>query len=227
MKIFRSTLMPTTSFCHSNATPVTCVRRSQIDKPINAIERSAFMPINSSVSWLGTVVSPLCDFHSSHLQQLIPICGFKSLIHQIKAFSFLKCHGTVTHYRSPTSTNGTKLVAFADASHSGDSSHLCYLIGVIFGNVTEGNLFHLIACALHKSRQPVKSIPTAEILAASEAIDKLIPIRMALSQLLEIQVKPSTLIDVKHLFHSLTSLRIYFDPSIRSDINCIRFFFEA
>lgn len=39
--------------------------------------------------------------------------------------------------------------------------------------------FHLIAWASHKSRIPVKSTPAAETLAASEALDGLIPLQTA------------------------------------------------
>lgn len=91
-------------------------------------------------------------FYSSHFQQMILNCCVKYLVHKVYSLPVVKRYDTGTHYPIPTSTHGTKIIAFADASHSANSSQLCYLIFVMFGSVTEGNFFHLIVWASYKSR---------------------------------------------------------------------------
>lgn len=67
----------------------------------NAIEHSAFMPINYSIIWLGAVVSPLYAFHSSHLQQKLSNCQVHALVTQVNALQWLKSNGTLIHYTCP------------------------------------------------------------------------------------------------------------------------------
>ena len=57
----------------------------------------------------------------------------------------------------------------------------------MFGDVKDGSEFHLLSCSSHKRRCPVKSTPAAELLAASEALDELIPLRDALRKVLRVK----------------------------------------
>lgn len=52
---------------------ITRVRRQLIDEKLNSIERRAFMSIISSISWLGTTVSPFCPCYSSICNNRSPI----------------------------------------------------------------------------------------------------------------------------------------------------------
>lgn len=61
--------------------------------------------------------------------------------------------------------------------------------GLVYGNVVERSIIHLLSCALHKSRRPVNSTSVAGVLEASEAFDELIPSRSALGQIPGICIK--------------------------------------
>ena len=200
--------------------PLARIRRSQADNTLNTIEKRAFMSLNSSISWLGTVSSPLCAFYASYLQQKLPECKVKSMISQLNSLNILKRYGTLTMYPKPKSSV-LNLVAFADASHSPDTSQLCYLIGIVYGEVKQGSVFHLLTWTSHKSRRPVKSTPAAEIMAASEALDELIPLRDAFQRIVGTKVVSWELVDSKDLYNSLTTQRNSVDKSIRSEVNCI------
>lgn len=166
---------------------ITPVRHRQFDEQLNTIEKRTFMSLNSSISWLETVFLPLCAFYTSYLQQKLPDCQVKSLICQLNSLKTVKRHGTLTMYPELQS-DIINLVAFADASHSRNGSQLCYIIGVLYGDVKQGNVFHLLTRASHKSRRPMKSTPAAEIMAASESIHELIHLRDALQKILKTKV---------------------------------------
>lgn len=53
------------------------VSRREIEEEVIAIEHTAFMFIKSSISWLGTTISPLCAFYSSGLYQQLLNCRVK------------------------------------------------------------------------------------------------------------------------------------------------------
>ena len=52
--------------------PLSRTSRRMKDYPMNAMEWSTFMSINSYFSWLGINSSPLCSFYSRYLQQQLP-----------------------------------------------------------------------------------------------------------------------------------------------------------
>lgn len=209
--------------------PISRTRRSQIDENMNDIERKAFMSINASIGWLGITVSPLCSFVSSYLQQKMGHCRISALSSQFSALKTLKKHGTQTKYIGdmPMGRTQCTLVAFADASHSKDSSQLCYLIGLFISPVEKGTPFHLLSWSSHWSRRPAKSAPAAEILAASEAVDELVVLKKVLYGIFGYDIATMVIVDSKDLFHALSSKRNTTDKSVRADVNSMRFYFET
>lgn len=172
-------------------------------------------------------MSPLCAFYSSHLQQKLPQCRVSALVSQVNALKFIKRVGTLSHYSCPNVNMDANIVSFADASHSQDASQLCFIIGIIYGEIKDGSMFHLISWASHKSRRPVRSTPAAEILAASDAVDKLIVLSTAIETILGINIELWALVDSKDLYSALTTQRKSIDRSVRGDVSCIRFKFET
>ena len=122
-------------------------------------------------------------------------------------------------YLCPNSTTIPTLVAFADASHTKDSSQLCYIIGLVYGTVEKGCIFHLLSWSSHRSRRPAKSTPAAEILAASEAVDEIVVLRSVLTIILGTEVRTMVFVDSKDLYHALSSKRNTVDKSVRPDVN--------
>lgn len=49
---------------------------------IHSIENGAFVSINSSLGWIGIVMSPLCSFYSSYIQQKSPDIKVSHIIEQ-------------------------------------------------------------------------------------------------------------------------------------------------
>lgn len=211
------------------AYPLARVRRRQHEDKMNAVELASFRSVNSSISWLGTVCSPMCAFYASSLQQRLPSSTVHDLVAQQNALSLLKKHGTLTTYPTPPdiAKEAVNLVAFADASFKEDKSQLAYVIGLVFGDVKKDSVFHLLSWASHKSRRPVHSTPAAEILAASEAIDELMMLKNALDAIFEVRVHTYVLIDSKDLYSTLSTQKNSVDRSVRAAVNCIRFTYET
>lgn len=104
---------------------------------------------------------------------------------------------------------------------------MCYIIGLVFGDINQGSIFHLLSWTSHKPRRPDQSTAAAEILALSEAIDELVTIHTALEEILQVKIYLWELVDAKDLYNSLSTQRNSVDKSIRGDVNLIRFMFET
>lgn len=102
--------------------PVTSVLLRQINEPINAPEKRAFMSVNASLNWLGATSSLLCAYYASHLQQEMSSPNVDALISHINKLSLLKRYGTVSHYPCTSKNAQTKIVTFSDASRTTDGS---------------------------------------------------------------------------------------------------------
>lgn len=78
---------------------------------------------------------------------------------------------------------------FSDASSIDENGKIGIFTGLIVGERKEGTLFHTVCWISHKTQRPVKSVPAAEILAASEATDEEKRLKKAYSELLNAEVK--------------------------------------
>ena len=84
-------------------------------------------------------------------------------------------------------------------------------------------MIHLISWSSHKSKRPVCSIGSAEILAAGEAIDEGKVIKRVIGKVHNFNPDLIVVVDSKDLFTSLSTKRDSIDKSIRPDVNVIRF----
>lgn len=69
-------------------------------------------------------------------------------------------------------TRTSSLLVFSAAGRQPDHSKLCYIAGLLFGDVKSGSHFNLPSLSSHMCRRPLRSIGAAEILAGGEAIDE-------------------------------------------------------
>lgn len=76
-------------------------------------------------------------------------------------------------------------------------------------------------------RNPVRSIGTAEILAASETIDEGKVLKQSLPPLLSVSINLIDALDSRDVFTILSTQRNSIDKSIRADVNCIHYDFEV
>lgn len=157
----------------------------------------------------------------------MPSPNVDALVSQINKLSLLKSYGTVNHYPCTLKNASTKIVAFSDASHTTDRSQLCYLICVVYGDVAKDSTVHTLEWPSHKSRQLIRAKPAAVILAATEAIESLVPLCQIIQLALGHSFDLWLLVDSKDLYNSLTTQRNSVDKSVRGNVNCIRFVFKT
>ena len=169
--------------------PIDRHRLKQISEPLKWIELRSFHSTNSSIGWLGTNASLFCAFYSSWLLQKCPKPAVEDLISQINSLKLLRKLGTKTHYKKPgKGCYKISVLVFADASKKDDHVQLCYLSGLLFDDLQTGSVFHALSWCSRKSRRPVKSIASAETLAACKAIGEGEMLVKAISELLDLQI---------------------------------------
>ncbi len=205
------------------------LRRKQYEEPMNAIEKSAFMSMNSSLGWIGSSASPLFSFYSSYLQQKNGDLKVKHIIEQNNIIKKLRKYGsTISCPRPPLKKEfKLKVLVFTDASRSDENGQIGVIAGLMLGDLEEGSTFHLLSWMSHKTRRPVKSIPAAKILAASEGIDEGKLIKGVYKELFNTDVQLQICVDSKDLFNSMSTQRQSIDRSIRGDVACIRYEFQT
>ncbi|PXF44742.1 hypothetical protein BWQ96_05501 [Gracilariopsis chorda] len=98
---------------------------------------------------------------------------------------------------------------------------------MLFGDLSLGSVIHTISWSSHKSRRPVKSIGSAEILAAGEAIDEGKLLAKAYSKLLGFEIGLWIVVDSKDLYGTLSTCRNASDKLIRGEVSVTRLDFET
>ncbi len=78
------------------------------------------------------------------------------------------------------------MLVFSDASRSVDHGQFGYIAGLLIGNFSISSVFHTLAWGSQKSKRPVKSVASAEILAAGSAIDEGKSLVLALQGLMNV-----------------------------------------
>ena len=207
--------------------PITRLRRQEHDSELNAVERSAFMSLNSSIGWLGIAASPFCAFYASHLQQKLPDARVSVLSLQANGLKVLKKLGTSISFPKPMKgPHAVSIAVFADAGRLEDHGQLAFVSGLLIGPLALDSTFHTISWMSHKSKRPVRSIAAAEILAASAAIDEGKILKSTFSLLMATPIQLVIIVDSKDLYTSLSTHRNSIDKSVRADVNVIRFEYE-
>lgn len=88
-------------------------------------------------------------------------------------------------------------------------------------------IYHVISWISHKSKRPVKSVPAAEIMAATEGIDEGKMVANAYSEIMDMVIRMRLCVNSKDLFTSVSSKRNSIDCSICGDVGCIQFEFKT
>eukprot|EP00171_Calliarthron_tuberculosum_P022021 IDg22021t1 len=179
--------------------------------------------------WIGTAASPFCAFASSYLQQKVSNVKVRDLITQINMTRKLKSLGTAIKFKRPMDSKkyDVSIVTFSDASRSNESGQIAYISGLLIGDLQMGSIFHTLSWTSHKSKRPVRSIGSAEIIAAGGAIDEGKLIAKAFEILLSFQIDYHAVLDSKDLWDSLSTCHTPLDKSIRADVSVIRYEFET
>lgn len=118
-----------------------------------------------------------------------------------------------------------RVVVFADASRTESYGQVGVIAGLLVDELQDGAIFHATSWLSHKAKRPVKSVPSAEILAAAEGIDEGKTVAATYSELLGMAVKLQVCVDSKDLYSTLSTQRNSVDRSIRGDVGAVRFDF--
>jgi len=209
--------------------PLDNIRRKQIESEVNPIELTAFRSVNTSLSWVGTAMSPFCSFASSYMQQKLPNVTVQDLVTQANLLAQLKKLGTSICFKRPTDKKSytPSIVVFADASRRDDVGQLGYIIGLLIGDMAEGTICHTISWSSTKSKRPVKSIGSAEVFAIGSGIDEGKVIVQAYESVLNMKLDLVIVVDSKDLYDTISTCRLATDRSIRGDISLMRYDFET
>lgn len=204
-------------------------RRKESAQPINAIERSSFVSINSSIGWIRTTACPICTFYSSYIQQKTPYTQVHHLVEQTFIIRRLKKLGSTILYLRPDDEKEYELsvFVFADASRVDDAGQLGVVTGLLVVPMEKGSIYHVLSWISHKAKPPVCSIPAAELFAAAEGIDDGKVVCNTYNELLCVKVKLCICVDSKDLFSSLSAQKMSIDKSIRGDVSFIRYEFQT
>lgn len=116
---------------------------------------------------------------------------------------------------------------FSDASRLIDLGQLSFISGILFGDMKIGSIYYTLSWYSHKSKRPIKSIGSAEILEAGEAIDDGKTLCHALESFSKMNIALTFAVDSKDLFNTLTTCRNATDKSILGDASVICYEFES
>lgn len=119
------------------------------------------------------------------------------------------------------------ILVSAHAGRQGDHGKLSYIAGLLICNFEKGSIFHTLFRTSHKSKRPVKSIGSAEILSAGEAIGEGKFQVQVISTLLGINSDLIIALDTKNLYNSLSTQHNALDKPIRADVNVIQYELET
>lgn len=182
---------------------ISLFRYKQPDYIINNIEKSTFPSINCSFGWIWTSSSPFCSYYSSYLQQKAPDITVSNIKEQLNILRRLKKIGTTIRYPRPIETINQEVtvLVFTDASRIYDEAQLGAVLGLLFGGIEKDNIYHIVSWLSHKSKILVKSVPSAEILAAAEGTDEGKMVKQAHSELFNIDVKLQLYVDSKNMIY--------------------------
>lgn len=98
---------------------------------------------------------------------------------------------------------------------------------LLVGTFTEGLLFYICSWMSHNLRRPAKYIGVAELLAASEAIEKGKTLKQALSILLLIRLQLLIAIEYRDLFTSPSTKWNPINKAIGAEVNVIHYEYET
>lgn len=142
--------------------------------------------------------------------------GFKKLGKSIK---FKKPDGKDTYKLT--------LVAFLDANRLNDRIQIGFISGLQFGEFKPGSTFHTICWMSRKSSRPVRSIGTAETIAARFAIDEGKFSAKSYEEPLDVKTDLGIAVDSIDLWGTLTTCHETNDKSVSADVKVIRFEIET
>lgn len=115
--------------------------------------------------------------------------------------------GTAIRYRQlfRKSRNELSVLTLADPSLADTYGQPSVIVRLLVGGLAQKTIFHCLSWISKKFKRPVKTVPAAEILASSEAIDEVKGIPHAVSKILLIDVRIHLCVEIEDLFTYLST----------------------
>lgn len=118
-------------------------------------------------------VCPLGAFVTSHLQQKRNSATVRDLAVQRALLNQLRKFGTTSTFKRPSKGSyKISVLMFADAGRPSEFGQLAFVGGLLIGPLEKGSVLHTLSWKSGLSKRPVKSIGSAEVLAAGISIDE-------------------------------------------------------
>lgn len=138
------------------------------------LRRPSCSSTNSVSELIETAASSLCSLYASYLKENDPNTTAPNIIQQQTIVRKIKKTVTSISYPRPIDDSPYSLtkVDFAAASKGEYHGQEGVITGLHVGQMKDNAIFHTISRISHKSKIPVKSGPTAEIIASAEAVNE-------------------------------------------------------
>lgn len=207
---------------------VSRVRRKQAMDKLTSVELHRFNSVNGTVGFLGMTVSPLASFVASYLQQKRNCATVHHISEQNYLIRQLQRFGSTSQFHRPLSgTFELSVLVFSDAGRPSEYGQLGNVCCLFFGALQQNSIAHTLSWSSRLSKRPAELSGSAEVFAASCAIDDGKLLVEALNVLLQMHLSLRVVVDSKDLFESLTTCHVPTDKSIRYDVADIRYNFET
>ena len=157
--------------------------KQDTSRPLNLEEKSKLKHVSGQLNWITTQSRPDLAFENCTIGNSSTNATIKSIITANKALKKAKFNDVFLRFPKDLNINEAKLICFCDASFAnltGGSSQGGHLIFVI----DKKGVYCLINWQSHKLKRVVTSTLSAECLAAVEAIDHCLHIRVCLAEIL-------------------------------------------
>lgn len=91
------------------------------------------------------------------MQQLTPSTTVHYLITQENSLKLLKSIGSTAEFTRVLDNNSNLLsiLVFSDVGRHCDCAQLCYIAGLLIGEIESSSLFHVLSWIFHKYERPV------------------------------------------------------------------------
>lgn len=138
--------------------PLTTSRHKKQTVHLNIFERSTFISVKRSISWLGLTAPPMCVFDARYLQQFLPQSYTSCLSTQAQCFSNLNRFGTTNGFpRAPGNKEHTiSVFILSDGGRPINHVQLSFLCKILLDPLKINYPFYERSWMSHKCRRSVE-----------------------------------------------------------------------
>lgn len=208
---------------------LTSVCRSSVEYSLTSDKHKVIEFINSAIVFLGITVLSFCALFSILLRKEAPNATTNLVNKKASILRELKHIYPISRYKWPDTPelHSLSINAFCNARRYVHADEIYVIAGFLVDTVWSEYIYHLISWTFHRAKQPVKSITSAKIFAAGEAIDTGKLILNVYRSLLDTDIELIIVTGSRDLFTALSTQWQSIDKSIRGDVGVMQYEFET